>query len=73
MYKIISICFCVFSLYAQCFSQNTGRTISNFNENWKFVHADIKEAQSPSFNDQAWRVLSLPHDWSIEGPLVLII
>ncbi|MDI9865655.1 beta-galactosidase GalB [Flectobacillus sp. DC10W] len=68
MYKIISICFCVFSLYAHCFSQNTGRTVFNFNENWKFVHDDIKDAQNPSINDQAWRVLSLPHDWSIEGP-----
>jgi beta-galactosidase len=22
----------------------------------------------PTFNDSAWRVLNLPHDWSIEGP-----
>jgi len=39
-----------------------------FNSDWKFIHDDPAGAQSPTFNDTAWRTLDLPHDWSIEGP-----
>jgi len=35
--------------------------------NWRFFLGDDKNASDPSFNDQAWRLLNLPHDWSIEG------
>jgi beta-galactosidase len=35
--------------------------------NWKFVQADMKEAEMPKFDDTKWRTLNLPHDWSIEG------
>jgi beta-galactosidase len=35
--------------------------------NWKFVQADMKEAEKPKFDDTKWRTLNLPHDWSIEG------
>jgi beta-galactosidase len=34
---------------------------------WKFILNDEKGAESASFNDNAWRTLDLPHDWSIEG------
>jgi beta-galactosidase len=35
--------------------------------NWKFFLGDDSNASTPNFNDNAWRVLDLPHDWSIEG------
>jgi len=35
--------------------------------NWKFFLGDDVNASSPGYNDNAWRVLDLPHDWSIEG------
>lgn len=38
-----------------------------FNEGWKFSLGDIETAREPNFNDSKWRVLDLPHDWSIEG------
>ena len=34
---------------------------------WRFFLGDPKGAQAPAFDDHAWRVLDLPHDWSIEG------
>jgi len=46
---------------------NGGRGIS-FNDNWKFQRGDVTGANNVSFNDAAWRKLSLPHDWSIELP-----
>ncbi len=35
--------------------------------NWKFFLGDDAGASRINFNDQNWRTLDLPHDWSIEG------
>ena len=34
---------------------------------WKFVVGDPAGAQSSAFDDHAWRIISVPHDWSIEA------
>ena len=44
------------------------RTRESFDFGWKFFKGDAAQAQQPDFNDQEWRDLDLPHDWSIEGP-----
>ena len=36
--------------------------------NWSFTLGDPVGAQNPAFDDQSWRSLDVPHDWSIEGP-----
>jgi len=38
----------------------------DFNGGWKFNRGDVTNAQATTFNDSAWRSLTLPHDWSIE-------
>ncbi len=50
-----------------CSQQRNARHIADFTEGWKFYLGDEAQASSPEFNDGAWRVLDLPHDWSIEG------
>jgi beta-galactosidase len=35
--------------------------------NWKFSQTDTIGADKENFNDSKWRVLNLPHDWSIEN------
>jgi len=35
--------------------------------NWKFIQSDVKGAEAPGFNDTNWRMVNVPHDWSIEG------
>ncbi|WP_159523067.1 glycoside hydrolase family 2 TIM barrel-domain containing protein [Sunxiuqinia indica] len=37
-----------------------------FDDNWRFAKTSNEDAISPDFDDQSWRVLDLPHDWSIE-------
>ncbi len=37
-----------------------------FNDNWKFIRSDVKGAEQPGFDDSQWRVVHLPHDYSIE-------
>jgi len=39
----------------------------NFNDGWKFHLGDTVSPQAIDFNDKSWRMLNLPHDWSIEG------
>ena len=38
-----------------------------FNNDWLFSLSDDAAAAKPKYDDQGWRRLSLPHDWSIEG------
>jgi beta-galactosidase len=38
-----------------------------FNRDWKFRLDSAADYSSPEFHDEDWRVLQLPHDWSIEG------
>ena len=38
-----------------------------FTDDWSFALGDVEGAAEPGFDDGGWRVLDLPHDWSIEG------
>ena len=40
-----------------------------FDNDWRFCLGDEAKASEPGYNDNAWRRLDLPHDWSIEGQL----
>ncbi|MCX2481843.1 DUF4982 domain-containing protein [Pedobacter sp. MC2016-15] len=53
--------------FAAANPQQAQRLELDFNRNWKFQTGDSKEASSAQFNDQGWRKITLPHDWSIEG------
>ena len=39
----------------------------NFNADWRFYLGEVPGFYVPEFNDADWRVLDVPHDWSIEG------
>ena len=43
------------------------RTTENFCGGWRFHLGNAQNAEAPSFDDSGWRLLDLPHDWSIEG------
>lgn len=34
---------------------------------WKFMQSDVEGAKESSFDDSKWKIVNLPHDWSIEG------
>ena len=49
------------------------RSTTLFNTGWRFYKGDVPAASLASFDDQNcddqnWRAVRLPHDWSIEGP-----
>lgn len=45
------------------------RITENFNNGWKFILDDSKEYAYKDYDDTAWQILALPHDWSVEYPL----
>jgi beta-galactosidase len=44
------------------------RVITSFDSDWRFYRGDARDAEKPDFDDNTWRRLNVPHDWSIEGP-----
>ncbi len=51
-------------------AQNTEQEVrikKNFNEGWKFKLDDHRDYCDKAFNDEEWRALTLPHDWSVEA------
>ena len=60
------ICCFLFFLICSCSVKNTRET-DNFCSGWKFCLGNFEDAGNPLFNDSAWRIINLPHDWSIEG------
>ncbi|MBR4265897.1 MAG: DUF4982 domain-containing protein [Bacteroidales bacterium] len=47
-------------------SDTSVRTSENFNYDWKFSLQADSNAVTGDYDDSNWRVLNLPHDWSIE-------
>lgn len=48
-------------------SSPEGRETLSFNSDWRFTLSDDSLYSRISYADSNWRLLNLPHDWSIEG------
>ena len=63
--KFIIVSLIILSISAV--AKNTPR-VQDFTENWKFTLSDsAMNASATGFDDNKWRTLNLPHDWSIES------
>lgn len=54
-----------------CKTENSSITAlpdSNFNKGWLFQKDSLPGAEAKDFNDANWQKVTLPHDWSIDGP-----
>jgi beta-galactosidase len=60
---LLSILFGGSALMAK--NNSTSRTIS-FDASWSFTKDDVTDAEFSNFDDSKWRIVNLPHDWSIE-------
>jgi beta-galactosidase len=50
-----------------CTQSEIARNKLDFNDGWKFHLGDDSLAFRADYDDSGWRLLNLPHDWSIEG------
>ena len=57
-------------LISGCSEKQSSELIINhersFNLDWKFLRESARGAEIPDFDDTGWRIVDLPHDWSIE-------
>jgi beta-galactosidase len=60
-----SVFLCLTSCSNQSGTVANDRTKS-FDEGWHFLKDSLPGAEYPNLNDSNWRVLDVPHDWSIE-------
>ncbi|MBN1926089.1 MAG: DUF4982 domain-containing protein [Prolixibacteraceae bacterium] len=67
MKHIILIIACCLSFLLEGCEDKAVRTRIDFNSGWKFQLADDSLSFQFDFDDQKWRNINLPHDWSIEG------
>jgi beta-galactosidase len=45
------------------------RSIQSLDSDWRFSQSDPADAKSSTFDDAQWKPVTLPHDWSIAGPV----
>lgn len=58
---------CLFALLTLMSVIAQPRKVTNMDMGWSFHLGDVEKAELPSFCDEDWRKLNVPHDWSIEG------
>jgi len=44
------------------------RLTQDFDAHWLFSRGDFANAMVPAFDDSAWQPVTVPHDWSSDGP-----
>ena len=49
-------------------SAKSVRTETQLTNGWRFSHTDSERNALADFDDSAWEVVSVPHDWAIAGP-----
>jgi beta-galactosidase len=57
---------CLFFLFTGMPAQQQPGQKILFDDNWRFHRGGAQGAENPGFDDTAWIVVDLPHDWSIE-------
>lgn len=66
MKRIIYLLVFSLALCGKSLSQDSRAKL--FNDTWKFYKGDVAGGEKLAFDDKDWRIVDLPHDWSIEGP-----
>jgi len=62
---VLGVCWIGLLTGGVCGAQAMPRTQS-FDDGWRFYRGDVSGAETPGFDDSAWRTVDTPHDWSIE-------
>ena len=67
--KLYIYCLFVIVLTISCRNQKEENTrFKSFDYGWKFHYGELSEAADNNLDDSQWKILDLPHDWSVELP-----
>ena len=64
--RVLSAVFALLLTILQIQAQDNDKRANLFDAGWKFNRGGAQGAENPLFDDSQWRVVDLPHDWSIE-------
>ena len=65
----LRFCILILGLLFTASCEHAGQRIEvSFDAGWRFFKGDAAGAEAVQYDDSNWRVLDVPHDWSIEGP-----
>ncbi len=68
--KLVSIAIILFTgIVMSVKAQENIQRQQLFDYSWKFFLGDQPTAAAKDFDDNSWRYIDLPHDWSIEGKI----
>ncbi len=63
---IIAISTIILAINSNVYAQTKTSRLRSFDAGWKFLKDSIEGAELPSYDDSKWRMVDVPHDWSIE-------
>lgn len=63
LWAALRVAICLFFLAGL----SSAATRKPLDKDWRFFLGDPADASRAKFDDASWRVLNVPHDWSIEG------
>lgn len=71
MNLLAAMLFCLQMAYGQQLKPrtiNSGAVIlkTSIDSQWRFHLGSFSDAVAPDYDDSKWRILNVPHDWSIE-------
>jgi beta-galactosidase len=70
--RLIAHIFLFYFLLLGFYAEGQVRSVIDFNRDWKFYLGNDSAASHVVYNDNTWRKLSLPHDWSIESDFIKV-
>ncbi|AYB29073.1 sugar-binding domain-containing protein [Chryseolinea soli] len=65
-HKLIPVALFLLFVSLDLAAQHAGTIL--FNSQWKFHKGDMPQGEKIATDESSWKLLDLPHDWSIEGP-----
>ena len=68
--KLSVVCVCILLFVGVQNSLLASDRKTLFNDAWKFHRGSVANAEQENYNDSKWRILDLPHDWSMDSTLV---
>jgi beta-galactosidase len=69
LFEFLAVAASIFLCITSCSHQpetNIYMKTTSFDEGWRFLKDSLTGAENPDFNDSNWRIIDVPHDWSIE-------
>jgi len=64
--------FAAVAAFTTALPAHAARQVIDFDPGWRFSLSSAPMGMMPAFDDSAWQVVDLPHDWSIDGPFLPI-